>query len=320
MPDKKTLKSILKRKEAFIDESLKGLSSDIQQAQYELFNTLFDGLFARLEFDTAGLLVQNSKNLRLVAEIDLLFDSWAEVYQNPVLKTFTQNLLKLAPYSVDYFTELGYAKKATASLAKAQALIQNTIGIKETAQKGVFDYVKGSYLETLSKNEQTRMAVKDYLLNSVNSKVNYQDFSKGLKTLIEGMDGDKGKLERYWGQFAFDTYNQVNRAVALFFADELGLNYFIYEGGLIETSRPFCEKKNGKVFHRKETEEWKDDPDLVDKATADSYIPLIELGRYNCRHMSSWITDDMAESLGRDVEKDKQITSNNEKEAKERTA
>ena len=74
----------------------------------------------------------------------------------------------------------------------------------------------------------------------------------------------------------------------------MGLNYFLYVGGIISTTRRFCEKRNSKVFHRDETKTWKNDPDLIEPRTKESYHPLLERGRYNCRHMIAWLSDEDA--------------------------
>ena len=62
--------------------------------------------------------------------------------------------------------------------------------------------------------------------------------------------------------------------------------------GLIVT-----EKRAGKVFSTEETKTWKNDPDLVEPKTKDTYSPLIERGRYNCRHWIDYISQETADYL-----------------------
>src|SRR5690606_21753943 len=45
---------------------------------------------------------------------------------------------------------------------------------------------------------------------------------------------------------------QVDRETNSNFATDLQLNHAIYQGGLIKTSRDFCEERNNKVFTRDE--------------------------------------------------------------------
>ena len=102
--------------------------------------------------------------------------------------------------------------------------------------------------------------------------------------------GDDAVLQRYYRTFVHDTFGQVIRIADLKMANELGLEHFIYAGGLIETSRHFCVKKNDKVFHKSEANKWKNDPDLPGKESNQSYNPLIDLGRWNCRHHLIWVS------------------------------
>ena len=42
---------------------------------------------------------------------------------------------------------------------------------------------------------------------------------------------------------------------------------------------------------------------VIDKKTKDAYNPIIERGRYNCRHFINWITKELAEQLRPDLKK-----------------
>ncbi|HNR55534.1 MAG TPA: hypothetical protein PKJ19_10215, partial [Flavobacteriales bacterium] len=106
----------------------------------------------------------------------------------------------------------------------------------------------------------------------------------------------------------FDTYQYLDRASSDAYATKLGLDAFIYAGGLIETSRDFCIKRNGKVFSRKEAErEWPKDPTLPrtkkerESGVLVGYDPLRDMGRWNCRHRIRFISDALAEQLRPDL-------------------
>jgi hypothetical protein len=79
------------------------------------------------------------------------------------------------------------------------------------------------------------------------------------------------------------------RAITLSKAEEVGADYFLYIGGLIETSRPFCIERDGKVFTADEIATWDNGQGLP----ADIY-----LGGYNCRHSLRPISKELAEDLG----------------------
>lgn len=79
------------------------------------------------------------------------------------------------------------------------------------------------------------------------------------------------------------------RGLSIKKATDLDLKYFIYEGGLIKTSRPFCVEKAGKIFTMQDLKSWDNGQKLP-------VIPY--LGGYNCRHHINWISDELAKSLG----------------------
>jgi hypothetical protein len=78
-------------------------------------------------------------------------------------------------------------------------------------------------------------------------------------------------------------------------ADEFGMDYAVYSGGLITDSRSFCREHNNKVYSR---EEIADFGNWIDPKTGEvpSYIsefpgydPFTHLGGFNCRHSLNWI-------------------------------
>jgi len=109
---------------------------------------------------------------------------------------------------------------------------------------------------------------------------------------------DPGALSSYWQNYAYDAYSQVREVDNLHFKEEIGLKHFVYQGGLIKTSRDFCIKKNGKAFKEADAvRDWPKDPDLIDKAHVATYRPIIDRGRYNCRHFLMWISEDYYNEL-----------------------
>jgi hypothetical protein len=183
---------------------------------------------------------------------------------------------------------MGFSAKKLNDIAKGLGYISERIGISE---KG--NILKGSYLDSLSQNPEVRRELKNYVINSVAGQKNYAEYLRGMKELIVGNDQVEGTLQRYYRQFAYDTYNQVDSAINKNFADSLGLTHFIYTGSLIKNSREFCIKRAGKVFSIEETKDWKDDPDLPGKSNED-YNPLIDRGRWNCRHSIRYISQELA--------------------------
>lgn len=79
------------------------------------------------------------------------------------------------------------------------------------------------------------------------------------------------------------------RAVHQKKSEDFDLNFFLYAGGLIKTSREFCIQRAGKVFPKSALDTWDNGQGLP----ANPY-----LGGYNCRHTLVFMTKDKAEELG----------------------
>lgn len=48
----------------------------------------------------------------------------------------------------------------------------------------------------------------------------------------------------------------LGRTITQGVADQIGADFFLYQGRPIRTTRPFCRDREGKVWHRREIEEW----------------------------------------------------------------
>jgi hypothetical protein len=227
-----------------------------------------------------------------------LMDKFSNKFQKSVLKEFANDMLKTTDFSIDYFSGMGYSEKKLNDIAEGLGYISERIGISETGK-----ILKDSYLYSLSENAEVRKELKNFVINSVAGQKNYGEYLKGMKKLIVGNDEVEGTLQKYYRQFAYDTYNQVDSAINKNFADSLGLTHFIYMGSLIDNSREFCIKRAGKAFSIEETKDWKDDPDLIDKKTKESYNPLIDRGRWNCRHSIRYISQELFYEMRPDVKK-----------------
>jgi hypothetical protein len=158
--------------------------------------------------------------------------------------------------------------------------------------------VPGGYLDSLAKTQSVKLTLKNYVINSIASGKGYQKFVTGLKKLVVGTKDTEGSLQKYYRQYAYDKFNQTHEVSNSFAAAEIGLDYFIYQGSVIDSTRAFCEKRAGKVYKISDTSTWAEDSDLVDKKTKATYNPLIERGRYNCRHFINYISRDLALQLG----------------------
>ncbi len=116
------------------------------------------------------------------------------------------------------------------------------------------------------------------LLSSL-SKGNLDDESL-TDDLIEGFD----TIERNVAT-AIDTSLSVSSRKRLMeFAEGTGLRNFRYIGGLIKTSREFCEERNGNTYTEEEVKSWAD-KEWDGKIEGTDEENIFEFcGGWNCRH------------------------------------
>lgn len=163
--------------------------------------------------------------------------------------------------------------------------------------------------------EKTGVRVTDRLLTHAATSLNqvldlsiiYADIKQTALTLLSRPEGidlrtmrtvlknkviGQGISQRYYSRWTADIYSQYQRVGANEVRKDIGLRFAIYQGGLIESSRSFCEQRNGKVFHEDEVNSWSN-LNFTGKPET-GYSPITDLGGYNCRHRLDWISDEMA--------------------------
>ena len=294
------LRDLWKRKDDYITSKLDWLTKKVDKAQSDFLTALIADYMGQFSLDENGNLKPTVGNMRMAIRLDQFFDSFDKESLRAINTQYGLDMLKLTPLSERYYSALtgSDARDLVKSLTENVRFIEESIGIKDGK------IIKGGYLDNITRMPEVRQQVKDYVTSSVANKKGYSEYLRGMKEIMVGTQERAGAFERYYRQFAYDTFNQTDAAINKHYADGLGLKWFIYTGSLIDTSRPFCRKRAGKVFNTDEANKWKCDPNLIGKPKGkkcdDSYNPLIERGRYNCRHTIRYISATLACDMGRE--------------------
>jgi hypothetical protein len=273
---------------AALEKQNKGLQS-------ELLNLLLQDFVSKITLKE-GKIELTAANLAKVSELDKLFSNFKVEFIDDQMSKFTEELLQIAELNGEYYAALGFDQKVVDGISKANELIKARIGV--TGSKNAI--VPGGYLDTLAQTAEVKQVLKNIVISQITTTRNVQEFTKAIGNFVKGTPDVDGALVRYYRQYAYDSYNQVLEVKNQEFAKGLGLKWFIYVGSVIQTTRPFCSKRAGKVFSTDEAETWKNDPDLIQPSTSASYNPLLERGRYNCRHMIKYVSEEMARRLAPD--------------------
>lgn len=129
----------------------------------------------------------------------------------------------------------------------------------------------------------------------------------GLQSTLKVTIIGNGLLKGFFQERVPDPYDRFDRQASKEFAQKLDMQYVVYQGGTIDTSRPFCIERNGQVFTVDEVERFGTPNDKFGGYTNKSngefqgktktYEPFSDLGGYNCRHHLDYITEELAFQL-----------------------
>lgn len=276
--------------EAAFGAFTKRLESQLRKAEAALLRTvLTDHVGALAQKD--GAFASSVRNISKANMVSRSLDTIRDGEMKAVMKSYAEELLEIPGRNAQYYFATGQDRAKVERIEKDLAHIRALIGMREDGA-----LLEGGYLYRLAQTDELREKLRAFLVASVATRQSVTDAQNALRRIIVGNKDADGALVSYFRRYAYDAHSTVREVNNLHFADELGMNWFVYQGGIIKTTRRFCEKKNGKVFSRQEAlRDWAKDPDLIDKKTVSQYRPLLDRGRYNCRHFLMWISDTAAE-------------------------
>lgn len=275
---KELVSAIAKSVDAF-NASVPGLQKDIAN-EIEL-------LVKQLDLKN-GRIVPSAQNLKLIAQIKakilkVIMSKDFVDKRNEYLKSFQQ----VTALQNNYFTSVTKKFKPSSVLKELQ---------KQSLE---------STLESLSRagiDTNVARPVQDILRANITAGAKYTDLVQQMRDYITTNQTGAGKLERYVKQITTDALNQYSRQYTKVVTDDLGLEWFMYTGAEIESSRPFCKAMlDKKYFHRDEIPdllngnfpEFKKNDGKINKKTdlPEGMIPGTNVenffayaGGYNCGH------------------------------------
>jgi len=130
------------------------------------------------------------------------------------------------------------------------------------------------------------------LLQGISTGSSYSDLLGNVQSIIIGTDTTEGNLLRYSRQIVADSLAVTDREFTNIVANDLGLEWYLYAGGEIATTRCFCDKRNGLYWHRNEIAGWGRGEGVGEcgypwagmfKGTNEATI-FAYVGGYNCQH------------------------------------
>lgn len=139
--------------------------------------------------------------------------------------------------------------------------------------------------------------------DSIYTRTDFTDLADRLKnmhtdTVIKTSQGKevklRGLLKRYNATYAANAYAAFDRNIQNIKSAQLGLQHFLYSGGLIKDSRNFCIARAGKTYTKKQIDSWES---LNWKGKITYASVWTALGGHDCFHVLTPITPELAKTL-----------------------
>lgn len=273
---------------ASIEKASALVLNDKQKKAFEIFKEDF---IDALDVDENGNITMSSKNILKLNSLDEQFEKLAKNFNKTMVSTLANNVSKIVESNVKYFSGLDGDAKLLPIIPKVKNAISGWLGISEGK------VTKNGFIDQLVESDSAKIAIKNLAMKIVIGQQGKAKAKEELQTLIEGNPKTLGAFEKHYKTFANDLNSQIDRATSNVIRNDLKLEFAIYVGGLIETSRIFCEEHNGKIYHISEILQF--DPKV---GIPPNYEPISDLGGYNCRHHLRWISRAMAKAKGKDVD------------------
>lgn len=293
--DKKELQLLGKQRDNLISSLYASYEATLSKAQGVLFKQFAVEIMDKLEYDEDGKVINNAKNRNVLVSLDKFFKKWNDDTNPRVLNVLLDGVQQIMNFNYGYYSKFNEVPKASLIKLREKALsnVRGWLGMEDNEIK------PNGYLDTLVQNDTIKNQIKDAVMKTIYAQDGWNAAKKTLQTIIEGDgSGSLGSLEKYHRNFSYDLYSQIDRATGKTYADDLKFDCAIYEGGIIETSRPFCKEHNGNVYHISEIKKMK-----PEKAIPPNYNPIFDMGGYACRHHWNWIPPSLAVMLRPDIKK-----------------
>ena len=266
------------RRSDLVDGLLSVLERKVAEGERQLLNSTLNEFVDKLQLTEGGRVKNTLYNKRLLANIDTVFERFGRTAGVEIARTVAQGVQSVVNFNGEYYKMFTTKAQLLPITNTVKEFMQSWLGLTE---RGAVK--QNGYLDTLIKDTTVRNQIKDFALRSVIGQKGWMESKQELGKIVSG------RMRQYYPNFVYDTYSQVDRASAEVYAEKLGLDFAVYEGGVIKTTRKFCRERNGKVFHRTEIEKFN-----PSKAKQPNYNPFTDLGGYSCRHHLNWIPESLA--------------------------
>lgn len=251
------------------DEAIAKLLSDMSSFQ-ERTATRVSGILADLDISGGRLVASEANMARLSEVVNLIERDFADPKWEAAVTDYLKSFDAIGASTVGYVTEFGAVDQALLTSLRQQykqisaEYLLNPASFNRTMITPISQEV-GSYIATGSK---------------------FSELVEATNRIITGGEVSDGAILGSARTTATDLVSIYQRTATKVAGDSVGAQFFYYNGPIIDTTRPFCEARAGRYWHRKEIESWanlKPWDGQIPGTNSETVFTL--LGGYGCEHI-----------------------------------
>lgn len=210
-----------------IDKSVNGFMDKVPSIQKKIYAEIII-LTKDLKLDSKGNIKNTIDNYRILSQLktrlrNVIFDKQYIKASKELISSYDE----ISKVQKDYF-----ATFATSPSSTTQEIL-NIVRQESIAQTVLYLSEQGIDINIISK-------AQTILQSNITSGGSYADFQDAMKVYIQGNKENLGAFEKYANTIVTDSINTYSRTYSTIIAEDLGLEWFIYTGSLLTTSREWC--------------------------------------------------------------------------------
>lgn len=259
-----SVKKIVTGLDKYPDEFINAVSKIEKRILEEVLPMLDD-----LELDSAGNVIPNGNNFAITNDITRKIETIT--YQSGYREALQKYGLDMAEQRAATDT-LYRLILDDADLGQFDAVFNNT---RSAALRVMGEGAVNAYKAEFTAAIETSIAT--------GSK--FSDVVKSVRTSTVGNADVDGVLLRYGRQNAKDAFAVQNRVYSENINKTFGIKWYRYSGANMDSTRPFCLKRQGGYFHENEVRSWAGESWQGKNRNTNPVTIFAYLGGYNCNHI-----------------------------------
>lgn len=219
-----------------LDEAIDGFEKVVGASQAEMYKEL---LVLMKDLETSnGHVKQTIHNLKLLTAIKAKL---GKIANNDKYISGVERLIgffdKLQGQQNDYFSR-NFAEQTLDIEAKKKHDLMKQMAVQNTINALTDDGLKAGVTDKIN----------DILLRAVTTGAKFGDLQEELRAHMLGKEGGQGALARYATTYATTSISQFTGQNNKLLTQDLGMQWFMYVGSNIETTREFCQHLTKKRY------------------------------------------------------------------------